>query len=139
MKDLYKILGVKSTTSFNGIKKAFRDLAKKLHPDRSNDPNSEERFKEVIEAYSVISDPQQKAAYDAYFMAGSLSQEPLFTKNRCPHCNGLNHTINKCDLCYGVGHWVEKVKYVKYDVDSKIVCTRCKGIGRIITECLNCN
>jgi DnaJ-class molecular chaperone len=66
MKDLYDILGVKDTASADEIKKAYRDLAKKLHPDRTGgDKAKEQRFKEISAAYEVLSDPQKRQAYDA--------------------------------------------------------------------------
>jgi molecular chaperone DnaJ len=65
MKDYYKILGVNRDASVEEIKKAYRKLAKKYHPDANpNDKEAEERFKEVNEAYQVLSDPQKKAEYD---------------------------------------------------------------------------
>jgi molecular chaperone DnaJ len=65
MKDYYKILGVERGASAEEIKKAYRRLAKKYHPDANpNNKEAEERFKEVNEAYQVLSDPQKKAEYD---------------------------------------------------------------------------
>jgi curved DNA-binding protein len=64
-KDYYKILGVKKTASAEEIKKAYRELAKKYHPDRNpNDPIAEKRFKDIGEAYDVLSDPQKRKQYD---------------------------------------------------------------------------
>ena len=57
-KDFYKILGVDRDASPDQIKKAYRKLAKKFHPDTSEEENAEERFKEIAEAYSVLSDPR---------------------------------------------------------------------------------
>lgn len=63
-KDYYKILGVKRDAALDEIKRAYRRLARKYHPDVSKEPNCEERFKEVGEAYEVLKDPQKRAAYD---------------------------------------------------------------------------
>ncbi len=63
--DLYKILGVSENASQEDIKKAYRDLAKKYHPDKyPNNPEYEEKFKKISEAYSVLSDKEKRAKYD---------------------------------------------------------------------------
>ena len=65
MKDYYKILGVSETSSKDEIKKAFRSLAKKYHPDRNgNDENAIKKFQEVNEAYEVLSNEDSKKSYD---------------------------------------------------------------------------
>lgn len=63
-KDYYKILGVERDASQSDIKKAFRKLAQKYHPDISKEKDAEEKFKDVNEAYQTLSDPEKKAAYD---------------------------------------------------------------------------
>jgi molecular chaperone DnaJ len=69
--DFYKVLEVSRNASEREIKKAYRRLAMKYHPDRnSNDANSEERFKVIQEAYGVLSDEQKRAAYDQFGHAG---------------------------------------------------------------------
>jgi curved DNA-binding protein len=64
-KDYYKTLGVARDASQTEIKRAYRRLARKFHPDVSKEPNAEERFKEVNEANEVLHDPEKRAAYDA--------------------------------------------------------------------------
>jgi molecular chaperone DnaJ len=62
--DLYELLGVARDADADTIKKAYRKLARRYHPDVNPDPASQERFKEVSRAYEVLSDPQKRAAYD---------------------------------------------------------------------------
>ena len=70
-KDFYEILGVNRDASDDDIKKSYRKLAMKFHPDRNPDnPKSEAQFKEAKEAYEVLCDPQKRAAYDQYGHAG---------------------------------------------------------------------
>jgi curved DNA-binding protein len=63
-KDYYKTLGVAREATADEIKKAFRRLARKYHPDVSKEANAEARMKDVNEAYAVLSDPEKRAAYD---------------------------------------------------------------------------
>ncbi len=70
-RDYYEILSVERTATEVEIKKAFRRLAMKYHPDRNpDDPEAQERFKEAKEAYEVLCDPEKRAAYDRYGHAG---------------------------------------------------------------------
>lgn len=64
-KDYYAILGVEKDASTDDIRKAFQQKARKLHPDVNKEPDAEERFKEVSEAYAVLSDPDKRKRYDA--------------------------------------------------------------------------
>ena len=64
-KDYYEILGVSKDATSRDIQKAFQQKARKLHPDVNKEPDAEEKFKEVSEAYAVLSDEQKRARYDA--------------------------------------------------------------------------
>ena len=64
-KNYYDILGISKTASADEIKSAYRKLAKKYHPDVCKEENAEEKFKEIQEAYAVLSDPQKKQMYDS--------------------------------------------------------------------------
>jgi molecular chaperone DnaJ len=66
-RDAYELLGVQRGADEKQVKKAFRQLARELHPDVNNhDPEAEEKFKEAAEAYEVLSDPERRAIYDRY-------------------------------------------------------------------------
>lgn len=65
-KDYYKILGLAKGASDDDIKKAYRKLALKYHPDKNKEAGAEEKFKEVAEAYEILSDPKKKEIFDKY-------------------------------------------------------------------------
>ena len=73
-RDAYEVLGVPRRASEDEIKKAFRKLARELHPDvNRHDPEAEEKFKEAAEAYEILSDPERRAVYDRYGHEGLKS------------------------------------------------------------------
>lgn len=81
-KDYYESLGIKKDASADEIKKSFRKLAVKFHPDRNQgDSAAEEKFKEINEAYAVLSDPEKRKQYDTFGSTGfhqQYSQEDIF-------------------------------------------------------------
>ncbi len=77
-RDPYEVLGVSKDASSDEIKKAYRKLSKKYHPDLNHEPGAEEKFKEVNEAYEILNNPQKKAQYDQY---GSTGQQGGFGGN----------------------------------------------------------
>jgi molecular chaperone DnaJ len=80
-RDYYEVLGVQRGASGAQIKRAFRALARELHPDVSSEPEAEQRFREVAEAYEVLSDPERRATYDRLGHAGLRrgGYEPTFS------------------------------------------------------------
>ena len=69
-RDYYEVLGVPRDADTKTIKNAFRQLARRYHPDTSTEPDAEQRFKEIAEAYGVLSDPAKRVSYDAQGSAG---------------------------------------------------------------------
>ena len=74
-KDYYAILGVSRTATQTAIKKAYRDLARKLHPDINKEAGAEVRFKDLGEAYDVLKDPDKRTRYDRYGTAWKAAQD----------------------------------------------------------------
>ncbi|MGQ3889177.1 DnaJ C-terminal domain-containing protein [Legionella sp. CNM-1927-20] len=81
-KDYYKIMGLDKNVSQEEIKRAYRKLARKYHPDVSKEPNAESKFKELGEAYEVLKDPEKRAKYDQF---GQYWQHPDAGTSRGQH------------------------------------------------------
>lgn len=80
-RDYYEILGADKKASIDDIKSAYRQLAMQYHPDRNKSPDAEEKFKEISEAYAVLSDQNKRQQYDQFGRAGidmRYSQEDIF-------------------------------------------------------------
>jgi len=73
--DYYEVLGVPRDADARAIKNAFRTLARRYHPDTSTEPDAEQRFREVAEAYGVLSDPARRASYDAGVPGGATAED----------------------------------------------------------------
>jgi molecular chaperone DnaJ len=148
-RDYYEILGVPRTASAEDLKTAFRNLARQYHPDVNKEPDAEERFKEINEAYAVLSDPDKRAAYDRYGRAGldGMGGVPDWsTVDLSDILEGLfgfggfsggstrrrNAPRRGADIGYTVSlsfdeivHGVEK----EIDITRDEVCSTCKGSG----------
>jgi DnaJ-class molecular chaperone len=122
---LYEILEIDRSASLHTIKKAYRKLATKYHPDRNKDPDAEEKFKEISHAYEILSDPEKRARYDQF------GEE-----------NGMNNTMNPFDFFMGqqrkqTTHHIHKLSlkdyFTKSSVQIKIPrkkdCNACDSTG----------
>ncbi len=80
-RDYYEVLGVQRNASSDEVKASYRKLAMEYHPDRNRSPDAEEKFKEISEAYAVLSDPEKRRQYDTFGHEGigsQYTQEDLF-------------------------------------------------------------
>jgi molecular chaperone DnaJ len=145
-RDPYEVLGVERTASEGQIKKAFRQLARELHPDvNAHDPDAEEKFKEAAEAYEILSDAERRATYDRY------GHEGLRSGGYAPNFDGFSSIGDLFDAFFGGGGFggrsgpapgadvavavqvdlLEASHGVKIDVSYEAVdrCEHCHGNG----------
>lgn len=73
-KDYYDILGIQKDASEDDVKKAYRKQALRYHPDKNKSPGAEDKFKEIAEAYDVLSDPKKKDIYDRFGEEGKFQR-----------------------------------------------------------------
>jgi len=97
-KDYYKILDVKEDADLKEIKKAYRKLALKFHPDMNPDAGAEEKFKQVAEAYEVLKDDTKRAEYDEMKRYGSSSEQGFKAPPGWQPSGGAGHSASSADF-----------------------------------------
>src|SRR6266850_2582398 len=163
--DFYKILGVKRDAKPEEIKKAYRRLARKYHPDvNPGDKGAEERFKQMSEAFDVLSDPKKRTVYDRFGqysenladaaargadieMPLSLSFEEAITglttnitvnrSDQCSRCHGAGDTggtVGQCPTCKGTGQVQRAGGRLRFTQE----CSDCGGTGKRRPPCSLC-
>jgi molecular chaperone DnaJ len=162
-RDYYEVLGVENSASPSELKNSFRRLARKYHPDRSTEPDAEDRFKEIQEAYAVLSDEQKRAQYDRFGHDGpqgspfggfggggfNINLEDILggdffssffgggSRRRTSRRGSdvlLRHSITLEDVYLGSEQEVV--------VDLPVACSTCEGTGAkdsILTTCSTCS
>lgn len=144
-RDYYAVLGVPRDAGRDEIKRAFRALAAEVHPDVSTEPDAHERFREIAEAYDVLSRPESRASYDRLGAARRTAErrghatrrdtEPSGRSWRRAGERGADVTVEirlgRRDAARGAGRDVR--------FDSVDVCPQCLGIGRVVSRaCGDC-
>lgn len=156
-RDYYEILGIDKNATSDEIKRAFRRLAKEYHPDVSSVPNAEEKFKEINEAYQILSNEQKRANYDRFghesmgFESSNFADfndifsgfADLFNQNPYGRHQRSEEKIDKIFVLnltfFEAMHGVTKTQQIEFDV----FCSKCKGKGgetnNDVVKCQNCN
>jgi molecular chaperone DnaJ len=159
-RDYYELLGVSRNADETEIKKAFRVLARRLHPDVSEEPDAEHRFREVSEAYEVLSNPETRQLYDRYGHAGLRSGGFTPTHFNLGDLGDLFATFFGDDLfgarTGGRAHGADVAAQVEIDladaargvtktvaVQLAVTCATCTGSGvkpgSPVAACSRCN
>jgi len=156
MADYYSVLGVQKTATQDEIKKAYRNLALKYHPDRNKSKDAEEQFKKINEAYAVLSDEQKRKQYDSFGPEGfnrRFTQDDIFRGSNIEDI--LREMGINLNFGFGTGgdpfggqfgnayqeqepqgvtlnlsfHDIEKGMDREFEVQRHKVCSNCRGSG----------
>src|SRR5437868_6836693 len=124
-RDYYEVLGVPRGADDGTIKKAFRRLARELHPDvNKHDPQAEEKFKEAAEAYEVLSDPDRRATYDRY------GHEGLRSGGYAPNFESFGSVSDLFEAFFGGGSPFGDIFGTGAARIATEPCKECRGRGR---------
>ena len=134
-RDYYEILGIPKDTPDYEIKKRYRQLALKYHPDRNKDSEAPEKFKEISEAYSILSDNQKRQLYDSHGHAGidgRYSNMNYYSQEDF-HSNDVWGWRSKGSSLYSMGNYKEAIECynegIKIDPDNRILWNN-KGMAQ---------
>ena len=146
-RDYYEVLGVTKTSSLDEIKNQYRKLALKFHPDRNQSADAGEHFKEISEAYAILSDSEKKQTYDQHGHAGvdgRYSNDDIFQGRGGGGFNDIFESIfgrggggftqqqRGSDLLYQTTVTLEDVlhgKKMEINLQKQIKCNNCQGSG----------
>jgi molecular chaperone DnaJ len=147
-KDYYQVLGVEKNASDTDLKKAYRRLAMRYHPDKNpNDKNAEGKFKEAQEAYAVLKDPKKRTAYDQFGFAGvdqnarsgggtgggfGFNMDDIFGDIFGGNSSGAGGSYRGSDLQYNLQMTLEQAVFgytAKIKVPVSHTCKECNGTG----------
>jgi len=145
--DYYNILGVDKTADSETIKKAYKKLALKWHPDKNREPGADEMFKTINEAYAVLSDSDKRQTYDNFGKdglnkhgMGGMHFDPMHMFNQMFGGNfGMfnNPMFNQSNIASPDIEFIEKLtlgdvfadKSITKEYTRNIICSKCKGVG----------
>lgn len=166
-KNYYDILGVKRDATEKEIKSQYYKLSKQYHPDVN--PEGEEKFKEISEAYSILGNPEKRKAYDTpqqsfsdFFFNNFTNQTPKiilkhtitvtesykgFSKTieydrpvNCDSCNGAGGEHQTCGMCKGTGYMDLSAGNSFISQTFRVMCNSCGGRGAVISKlCAKCS
>jgi molecular chaperone DnaJ len=160
MENYYEILGVRPNAPIDDIKRAYRKLASRTHPDKDTSPDAAARFRTIQEAYDTLKDESKRRLYDAKTIPAKntmgedlkvsikikiqdIIQEKtkvivIKRKGLCKYCEGTGSTLKlrkKCICCNGTG-----LRGLNLLLGQKKKCMYCKGLGSIVegSNCIEC-